>query len=194
MSDIVLQVDKLRVHYGKVEALHEVGLKLERGSIATVIGPNGAGKSTLLRCLYRSYLPTAGHAYYYPTPDHLPAPSVAAPVDLARAPDLDIAQLRKHEIGFVTQFLRARPRVTVLPHQHRVEFGGVRATSIRLIEDHYFGQVGHHVAAAGQTTRSGHRAEILLEVPRVVRLVVILREQLEETIIVRLIAALERVH
>jgi branched-chain amino acid transport system ATP-binding protein len=63
MSDIVLQVDQLRVHYGKVEALHEVGLKLERGSIATVIGPNGAGKSTLLNAIM-GILPSKGTITY----------------------------------------------------------------------------------------------------------------------------------
>ncbi|MFN4210469.1 MAG: ATP-binding cassette domain-containing protein, partial [Devosia sp.] len=32
-------------------------------------------------------------------------------IDLARAADVDIALLRRQEIGFVTQFLNARPRV-----------------------------------------------------------------------------------
>ena len=44
----VLEVRGLRVHYGKVEALHGADLRVEEGAIVTVIGPNGAGKSTLL--------------------------------------------------------------------------------------------------------------------------------------------------
>src|SRR5205085_10505266 len=36
------------------------------------------------------------------------------PIDLARAADADIALLRREEIGFVSQFLRARPRVSAL--------------------------------------------------------------------------------
>ncbi|MEM9232567.1 MAG: ATP-binding cassette domain-containing protein, partial [Pseudomonadota bacterium] len=33
-------------------------------------------------------------------------------IDLARAADVDVAHLRRTEIGFVTQFLTARPRVS----------------------------------------------------------------------------------
>lgn len=44
----LLEVRELCVSYGKVEAVHSVSLRVERGSIVTVIGPNGAGKTTLL--------------------------------------------------------------------------------------------------------------------------------------------------
>jgi branched-chain amino acid transport system ATP-binding protein len=56
----VLEVDDLCVFYGKVEALHHVGIKVGGGQIVTVIGPNGAGKTTLL-CSIMGLLPhTAG--------------------------------------------------------------------------------------------------------------------------------------
>jgi branched-chain amino acid transport system ATP-binding protein len=63
MSEILLEVEQLRVRYGKVEALHEINLRLERGSIATVIGPNGAGKSTLLNAIM-GILPSQGAIRY----------------------------------------------------------------------------------------------------------------------------------
>lgn len=44
----VLEVNDLCVSYGKVEALHQVGIRVEPGQIVTVIGPNGAGKTTML--------------------------------------------------------------------------------------------------------------------------------------------------
>jgi branched-chain amino acid transport system ATP-binding protein len=44
----LLEIADLVVSYGKVAALHGVGLRVEPGSIVTVIGPNGAGKTTLL--------------------------------------------------------------------------------------------------------------------------------------------------
>ena len=44
----LLEVRGLCVAYGKVEAVHEAGLRVEQGRIVTVIGPNGAGKTTLL--------------------------------------------------------------------------------------------------------------------------------------------------
>lgn len=44
----LLEVDKLSAFYGKAQALHEVSLSVEEGSIIAVVGANGAGKSTLL--------------------------------------------------------------------------------------------------------------------------------------------------
>ncbi len=78
---------------------------LNAGQFLLVSGPNGTGKSSLLRCLFRSYVPTRGSALYE---------SSYGVIDLARAADVDIAQLRREEIGFVTQFLRPRPRVSAL--------------------------------------------------------------------------------
>ena len=49
--EVILEVKNLRVSYGKVEALHGVNLRIQRGQIVTVIGPNGAGKTTLLASL-----------------------------------------------------------------------------------------------------------------------------------------------
>ena len=44
----ILEVSDLCVAYGKVEALHHVGIRVGEGQIVTVIGPNGAGKTTML--------------------------------------------------------------------------------------------------------------------------------------------------
>ena len=48
---MLLEVRGLCVAYGKVEAVHQAGLRVEQGRIVTVIGPNGAGKTTLLAAL-----------------------------------------------------------------------------------------------------------------------------------------------
>ncbi len=64
MSELVLEVAQLRASYGKVQALHDIDLRLERGSIATVIGPNGAGKSTLLNAIM-GVLPAQGSVHYH---------------------------------------------------------------------------------------------------------------------------------
>jgi alpha-D-ribose 1-methylphosphonate 5-triphosphate synthase subunit PhnL len=82
-----------------------VEFSLREGEFLLVAGPNGVGKSTLLRCLYRTYLPSAGTAIYH---------SRCGPIDLARAADVDVAFLRQTEIGHVTQFLRPRPRVSAI--------------------------------------------------------------------------------
>ena len=112
----LLRVENLSKHFNihhlgrRIDVFDHLSFSLDPGEFLLVTGPNGAGKSTLLRCLYRSYLPTGGHAYYHSTTYH----AEGATIDLATAADLDIALLRKQEIGFVTQFLRARPRVTAL--------------------------------------------------------------------------------
>ena len=59
----LLEVDDLRVFYGKVEGLHRASLRVPEGSIVTVIGPNGAGKTTLLGAIM-GLLPSAGSARY----------------------------------------------------------------------------------------------------------------------------------
>ncbi|MBC7149621.1 MAG: ATP-binding cassette domain-containing protein [Rhizobium sp.] len=86
----------------RLNAFSGIGFTLNAGEFLLLKGPNGVGKSTLLRTLYRSYLPRDGHIWYH---------TAEGRIDLARAADVDIALLRRREIGFVTQFLIARPRV-----------------------------------------------------------------------------------
>ncbi|MCL4183999.1 MAG: ABC transporter ATP-binding protein [Burkholderiaceae bacterium] len=59
----VLEVTDLRVCYRKVEALHGVSLRVDKGTIVTVIGPNGAGKTTLLGAIM-GLLPSTGTIRY----------------------------------------------------------------------------------------------------------------------------------
>ncbi len=59
----LLEINHLEVRYGKVQALHGVNLRVERGSIVTVIGPNGAGKTTLLAAAM-GLLPSRGTVHY----------------------------------------------------------------------------------------------------------------------------------
>ena len=91
-------------HLGKeIGAFEDISFSVAAGEFVLLKGANGAGKSTLLRTLYRSYLPLAGEIRFH---------SQHGMIDLARAADVDIAHLRRTEIGFVTQFLTARPRVS----------------------------------------------------------------------------------
>jgi len=47
----MLKIKNINAYYGKVHALKNVSLHLNRGEIVTLIGANGAGKTTLLRAV-----------------------------------------------------------------------------------------------------------------------------------------------
>jgi len=54
----MLKIKNINSYYGKVHALKNVSLHLNRGEIVTLIGANGAGKTTLLNTL-SAIIPTA---------------------------------------------------------------------------------------------------------------------------------------
>ena len=47
----MLKVERIRVSYQRVPALHDVSLLLKRGEIVAIVGGNGNGKSTTLRAI-----------------------------------------------------------------------------------------------------------------------------------------------
>ena len=59
---MLVQTHSLTKRYGRVAALVECSLGVERGEILGLLGPNGAGKTTLLRLLLGFLKPTAGGA------------------------------------------------------------------------------------------------------------------------------------
>lgn len=87
----------------RLVALRDVRVDVGAGELVAVVGRSGSGKSTLLKCVARTYLPTAGEVRY--------TSEGVGCVNLATAPDVVVAALRRTEIAVVTQFLRAVPRV-----------------------------------------------------------------------------------
>jgi alpha-D-ribose 1-methylphosphonate 5-triphosphate synthase subunit PhnL len=85
-----------------VPSCSEVALTAFPGQLTALTGPTGAGKSSVLKCIYRTYLPSDGRMNFHK--------SDGTVVDLARISEQDMLQLRRTELGFVTQFLHCIPR------------------------------------------------------------------------------------
>ena len=56
----ILEIQNLQVHYGKIQAVQDVSLKIDKGDFVTIIGANGAGKTTLLKTISGVLRPTSG--------------------------------------------------------------------------------------------------------------------------------------
>lgn len=89
----------------EIDVLDEVDLDVAAGDCVVLDGASGAGKSTLLRCLYGNYRVDSGTVNIEHDGDW---------VDLARAKPRRIAAVRRHTLGYVSQFLRAIPRVAAI--------------------------------------------------------------------------------
>jgi branched-chain amino acid transport system ATP-binding protein len=70
----LLEVEDLRVSYGKIEAVKGISFSVEAGQVVTLIGTNGAGKTTTLRTLSGLLKPTSGKILF----DGKPLTGVAA--------------------------------------------------------------------------------------------------------------------
>jgi ABC-type branched-subunit amino acid transport system ATPase component len=60
MSDVLLSVRGLCVHFGGLKAVDEVSFELYRGEILGLLGPNGAGKTTCFNAISGVHAPTSG--------------------------------------------------------------------------------------------------------------------------------------
>ena len=60
----MLSLNNLVVHYGGLEALKDVSMEAEKGSITALIGANGAGKSTCLRAISGLVPLTSGEIWF----------------------------------------------------------------------------------------------------------------------------------
>lgn len=56
----ILEIKNVNKRFGGLQALGNVNLNVEEGTVHAIIGPNGAGKSTLLNCLVGKLLPDTG--------------------------------------------------------------------------------------------------------------------------------------
>ncbi|MBM0233523.1 ABC transporter ATP-binding protein [Micromonospora sp. STR1_7] len=48
---MLLEIDNLKLLYGRIEALHGISLHVDQGEIVALIGANGAGKTTTMKAI-----------------------------------------------------------------------------------------------------------------------------------------------
>ncbi|MET7932273.1 ABC transporter ATP-binding protein [Streptomyces sp. NPDC005322] len=83
----LLEVEDLRVAYGKIEAVKGISFSVEAGQVVTLIGTNGAGKTTTLRTLSGLLEPLGGSIRFDGKPlKGVPAHKIVA-LGLAHSPE-----------------------------------------------------------------------------------------------------------
>ena len=112
MSDILIQANRLSKTFTlhlqagtQLDVLRDASLTVRAGTCVALAGPSGTGKSTLLRSLYGNYLVDDGEILVR---------HEGRMIDLTKAPPAEIIEIRRTTLGYVSQFLRAIPRVTAL--------------------------------------------------------------------------------
>ena len=60
----LLELEGVNAHYGRIQALRQVTLQVEKGEVVALIGSNGAGKTTTLRTISGLMHPTDGSIHF----------------------------------------------------------------------------------------------------------------------------------
>jgi alpha-D-ribose 1-methylphosphonate 5-triphosphate synthase subunit PhnL len=109
MNDVMIDAAGVRKSFTlhlrgglKMPVLLDAAIEVRAGECVALVGPSGAGKSTLMRALYGNYLVDGGH---------IRIRHRGALVDIATADPRLMIEIRRETLGYVSQFLRAVPRV-----------------------------------------------------------------------------------
>ena len=89
----------------RLPVFSNASLKVDAGECVVLHGHSGSGKSTLLRSLYGNYLPDSGQIWV----EHQ-----GQQIDMVSAEAREILAVRRHTVGWVSQFLRVIPRISAL--------------------------------------------------------------------------------
>lgn len=84
---MMLKIENLAVHYGMIQAVHDVSLEVKPGEIVTLIGANGAGKTTILRTISGLIRPTTGQLLFEGNDLTKTAPQKIVAAGLSQVPE-----------------------------------------------------------------------------------------------------------
>jgi len=83
----LLQVDRINVFYGEVQALREVSLSVSSGEIVSLVGGNGAGKTTTLKTISGLLQPASGSITFDGSKTHRLPPHRIVAMGLSQVPE-----------------------------------------------------------------------------------------------------------
>jgi len=84
---------------GRVKALNNINLSIDKGEFVILVGPSGAGKSTMIKLLIREEIPTSGKI-------------IVAGRDVTRLKERDLPYYRRN-VGTIFQDFKLLPNKTV---------------------------------------------------------------------------------
>ena len=84
---MMLEVNNIAVDHGKLRALWDVSLRIEKGTRVALLGANGAGKSTTLGAIVGLYPPSSGTVIYDRQPVTAQATSTTVAQGIALVPE-----------------------------------------------------------------------------------------------------------
>ena len=90
----------------EVNGFENIEFSVKNGEFLSLFGPSGAGKSSILKTLFRTYTTTNGEILFYRDSGEV--------LDIAKASESEILELRHSEIGYVSQFLQVLPRISAV--------------------------------------------------------------------------------
>lgn len=76
-GSVLLEAKGIKKHFGAVEALRGVDIRISRGETVALLGDNGAGKSTLVKILSGVLQPSEGRIEFGGKPVRISSPDVA---------------------------------------------------------------------------------------------------------------------
>jgi lipoprotein-releasing system ATP-binding protein len=97
----MLIAENIRKHYGPLQVLKGVDIKINKGEIVSIVGSSGAGKSTLLHILGTLDKPDAGSISLHNQPLH-------------QLSGRKLAAFRNKHMGFVFQFHHLLPEFNAI--------------------------------------------------------------------------------
>ena len=129
----------------EVGVLRSVTLEVARGETLAIVGPSGSGKSTLLQIIGTLDRPTSGTV-------------LLEGKDLSLLDDLQLAEVRNRQLGFIFQAHYLLPQCTVIENVLVPTLAGAKAKGRRLkAED------SQSLATSAATETNEARAERLLK-------------------------------